>query len=147
MSLPPLAIAIVWIAVILGMTAAFAVFAHKWRERRMRDDATTASELLTDFLELRSRGELSAEEYQRIKERLNAEVQRELAEEGESSSGADPTRALKATARSLLAEHNSEQKSNARAGERETNGAAGGAAQDGCDAKPPSGGDSTEERR
>jgi hypothetical protein len=143
-SLPPLAIAIVWIAVILGMTAAFAVFAHKWRERRMRDDATTASELLTDFLELRSRGELSAEEYQRIKERLNAEVQRELAEEG---GGADPTRALKATARSLLAEHNAEQKGSARAGERETNGAAGGAAQDGCDAKPPNGGDSTEERR
>jgi hypothetical protein len=146
-SLPPLAIAIVWIAVILGMTAAFAVFAHKWRERRMRDDATTASELLTDFLELRSRGELSAEEYQRIKERLNAEVERELAEEGESPSGADPTRALKATARSLLAEHNAEQKGSARAGERETNGAAGGAAQDGCDAKPPNGGDSTEERR
>ena len=117
MSLPPLAIAIVWIAVILGMTAAFAVFAHKWRERRMRDDATTASELLTDFLELRSRGELSSEEYQRIKERLNAEVQRELAEEGESPNGADPTRALKATARSLLAEHNAEKKSDARAGE------------------------------
>ncbi len=154
MSFPPLAIATFWIAVILGMTAAFFVFAHQWRLRRAREDETTASDLLAEFLELRSRGDLSEQEYQRIKERLNSEVQRELIDEAAAPRGKDPTRALKATARSLLAGRNSEptggnpeRKSNARAGERETNGAAGGSAGEGCDAAPPSGGDSTEERR
>ncbi|QDV74959.1 hypothetical protein [Botrimarina mediterranea] len=140
MSLPPLAVAIVWIAVILGMTAAFIVFVHKWRERRVQERESTASDLLSEFHEIRSRGELSAEEYQRIKERLNAEVQRELIE-GDAKDSSDPARALKATARRLLSSHH------APTGEGETNGAVGGAAQDGCDAAPPSGGDSTEERR
>jgi len=159
-SLPPLAVAIVWIAVILGMTAAFAIFAHKWRERRMRDDAAKASDLLAEFNEIRSRGELSAEEYQRIKQRLNSEVQRELTEEHAAASG-DPTQKLKATARRLLASHQEtshqptrhQQASHQQIGHDtqadngETNGAAGGSAQEGCDATPPNGGDSTEERR
>jgi hypothetical protein len=144
-SLPPLAVAIVWIAVILGMTAAFVVFAHKWRQRRMREGAATASDLLAEFHEIRSRGEISEQEYQRIKQRLSSEVKRELSEEHAANSG-DPAQVLKATARRLLANHQPTS-DNARTDEGETNGAAGGAAREGCDATPPNGGDSTEERR
>lgn len=140
MSLPPLATATFWIAVILGMTAAFIVFAHKWRGRRSHSGGPRASDLLAEFLEVRSRGDLSEQEYQRIKERLNAQIQRELAEEGEANSG-DAAQALKQTARILLADYS------ARTDERETTGAASGAAREDCDAAPPSGGDSTEERR
>jgi hypothetical protein len=142
-----LAIATFWIAVILGMTAAFFVFAHKWRERRIQSAAPTASDLLAEFLELRSRGEISDQEYQRIKDRLSTQMEREMTEDVGAAQDDDAARALKQTARMLLAGHKSEQKSDARAGERETNGAAGGSAGEGCDAAPPSGGDSTEERR
>ena len=140
-SIPPLAAATFWIALILGLTAGFFIAVRKWAKRRERVETRSASQMMAEFREMRSRGELNDEEFQRIKDRLGPQLQAELSEAGGAVSVADAAEVLKQTARTLLSGYDGG------AGERETTDAAGGAAQEGCDATPPANGDSTEERR
>lgn len=143
MQIPPLAQALLWLALIAGMLWAFFVFVRAWRERRDEEETLSASELMAHFRDLHDQGDLSDVEFRRIKERLTPQLQLEMAEGG-AADIADAARSLKETARTLLAGWAGA------AGEpdkRETSGAAGGAAREDCDAEPPSGGDSTQERR
>lgn len=165
MSIPPLAAAIFWIGLILGVTAGFFVFVRKWAARRARGEAPSAGDLLSEFRELHARGEISDNEYGRIKENLTPQLQQEIDATGGAATVADAADALKETARQLLAGWGGESEGRGGTGGREPTGdrglsddreeaddreatdAEGGAAQEGCDAEPPDGGDSTEERR
>ncbi|TWT99653.1 hypothetical protein Pla108_05960 [Botrimarina colliarenosi] len=141
MSIPPLAAATFWIALILGITAGFFVVVRKWAKRRQRSYARSANDLMAEFRELHARGELTDTEFQRIREKLAPALTYELHRPGEAANVTEAAEVLKQTARTLLAGWSGTE------GERDTNDAAGGAAQEGCDAKPPIGGDSTKESR
>ncbi len=74
LSIPPLAIATLWLAVILGMTAGFFLLVRKWAGRS-GDSSQEASEMLTKFRHLHARGGLSDAEYRTIKTKLAPELQ------------------------------------------------------------------------
>ena len=70
-----LAIILFTAVVALGAVGAYAV--SKWRDA-IDDDTNTASELLTNFREMHSRGDLTDEEFRTIKARLSYEIQEEI---------------------------------------------------------------------
>lgn len=148
MSIPPVALAIFWFAVIAGMLALFFVFVRKWRiggdvERQ------SAGELLAEYRALHHRGELSDAEFRQIEEKLGPELVEQAAIESVGSTD-DAAQALKQTARSLLAGYSEKAKAAAKDGragasdQSKPSDAAGGARREGCDEPPPDGGDSTE---
>ena len=58
--------------VLLAGAVAF-YFADRWKRQQLSDDHTTA-ESLTDYRRMFDRGELSRDEYERIRDRLAAEL-------------------------------------------------------------------------
>lgn len=64
------------IGLLLLLAAAVAVASHYYRRLRRGDSATDA--MLNDFHELHDRGELSEEEYKRIKVLLGQRLRKEL---------------------------------------------------------------------
>lgn len=158
-NIPPLAAAILWIAVILGMTAGLFVLARRLANRAGTGELPGANSLLARFRELRERGGLSDAEFVRIRERLAPLAEQELMAGGTVGVG-DAAETLKRTAQAMLAGWNEREREelaaenagegagrSAPAGQREAGGVAGGAAGEGFDATPPDGGDSTGERR
>lgn len=57
-------------AVVIGLT-------DRWRKHRERDQ-TSATDQLTNFRSLYERGEISREEYERIRSRLSQKIRQEL---------------------------------------------------------------------
>lgn len=158
MNIPPLAAATFWIALILAMTAGVFVLARQWARRRERGENPGANDLLAQFRELHARGGLSDAEFRRVRERLTPQLQFELSGAGGAGTVEEAAQVLKRTAQSLLAGWNPEEirpsgpsvtrdDCDGAAGQRDADGAAGGAAGGDCEATPPAGGDSTEERR
>lgn len=169
MSIPPLAAATFWIAVILGLAAGVFLLSRRLL-RQSRSHQWSANELLADFRELHETGELTDNEYKKIRTKLGSKLQEEVAVEGVSDLQ-DAAAALKETARSLLAgqsdqavakvdsdelaQGDSATESDGSVAHDQTNGSdtEGGtgrvspAEQEGCDEPPPTGGDSTEGSR
>lgn len=90
LSIPPIAQAALWLALILVLTGgAF------WLMRRLRDgsaeDTPAASELLTKFRDLHARGGLSDEEYRTIRTKLAAELQSDSRELDGPQGNAEPS--------------------------------------------------------
>lgn len=90
LSIPPIAQAALWLALILVLTGgAF------WLMRRLRDgsanDTPSASDLLTKFRDLHARGGLSDEEYRTIRTKLAAELQSDLREIDGPQGTVDPS--------------------------------------------------------
>ena len=141
MTVPPLALAAFWIAVILAMTAGFVFFVRNWTAKT-DSGAAGASELLSGFRRVHARGGISDAEFHRIRAALAPEVRREaqalateggllaeaelLREEAAAGLGGDPVDAGDAAGPNNQGE----------GGE-----AAGPAAGDGCDAAPAQRGD------
>lgn len=156
MSIHPLTIGLLWIAVILGMTAAVFVAIKKLGRLRAAQRGASASQMLAQFRDLHGRGGLSDEEFSTIRGKLGPQVQAEAGEAVSGSSVADAASALQSAA-ALAAEEWSDRdvsegqperpdpSGEGGAGDRsaEANGAAG----EGCEADPPVGGDSTEDGR
>ena len=70
-------LAIMLFAAIVALIAIGAYAVSKWRDAT-DDDTSTASELLTNFREMHSRGDLTDEEFRTIKARLSYEIREEL---------------------------------------------------------------------
>ena len=62
---------------VVALVAVGAYTVSKWRDA-IDDDTNTASELLTNFREMHSRGDLTDEEFRTIKARLSYEIQEEI---------------------------------------------------------------------
>lgn len=151
MSIPPLAVGVLWLALILGLTAGAFVFARKLRERRGETKPVTANELLAEFRGLYDDGELTDEEFNHIRTRLVPLLQ------AEANSAVASTHSMAEAAASLRGA--AELLAGGWAGgagradltggtdQRDPNDAAGRDAHAGCDAAPPNGGDSTESDR
>ena len=73
----PWYLAIMLFAAIVALIAIGAYAVSKWRDAT-DDDTSTASELLTNFREMHSRGYLTDEEFRTIKARLSYEIREEL---------------------------------------------------------------------
>ena len=73
----PWYLAIILFAAVVALIAVGAYAVSKWRDAT-EDDTNTASELLTNFREMHSRGDLTDEEFRTIKARLSYEMQHEL---------------------------------------------------------------------
>ena len=73
MTIPPLAIAALWFAFILALTAAFFYGVRKWAGKAGRDPQL-ASDMLTKFRDLHASGGLSDSEYRTIKTKLAPEI-------------------------------------------------------------------------
>lgn len=154
MSIPPFAVGVLWLALILGVTAGFFVLARKLRQRRGGDRAMTASELLAEFRELRDEGELTDEEFNHIRTKLAPQLQVEAGSAAAgSTSMAEAAASLRGTAELLAggwaggADASERADRAGRSDQRDPTGTAGRDAHDGCDAAPPVGGDSTEDDR
>ena len=65
------------LAAIVALVAVGVYAVSKWRDAT-DDDTSTASELLTNFREMHSRGDLTDEEFRTIKARLSYEIREEL---------------------------------------------------------------------
>lgn len=152
-SIHPLTTGLVWIAVILGITAVAFVVIKKLGRRRAAQQSASPSQMLAQFRELHGRGGLSDEEFSTIRSKLGPQVQNEAEDSVNSSSMADAATALQ-NAAALAAEDWSDREGSERRRERpDPSGAAdagdrsaeaNGAAGEGCEAAPPDGGDSTE---
>ena len=70
-------LAIMLFAAVMALIAVGVYAVSKWRDAT-EDDTNTASELLTNFREMHSRGDLTDEEFRTIKARLSYEMQEEL---------------------------------------------------------------------
>ena len=70
-------LAIMLFAAVMALIAVGAYAVSKWRDAT-EDDTNTASELLTNFREMHSRGDLTDEEFRTIKARLSYEMKDEL---------------------------------------------------------------------
>lgn len=94
---PPIAVAVMWIALILAMTAGLFYVVRKWAGKTGQD-RPGASEMLSEFRELHARGGLSDLEYRRIKALLAPALQLEA--EGAASAGvmAEATASLREAA-------------------------------------------------
>ncbi|MEN0110752.1 MAG: hypothetical protein AAF805_08510 [Planctomycetota bacterium] len=88
MTVPALAIAVMWIAAILAVTAGFFFAVRRWAGKTA-DDRPDASELLTKFRELHASGELSDSEYRNIKSTLAPLVESEAAALASGEAAAD----------------------------------------------------------
>lgn len=73
-TIPPLVVATLWLAVILALLAGFVLLARRWTGRS-GEDRESASELLSKFREVHARGELSDTEYRTIKTKLAPELE------------------------------------------------------------------------
>ena len=73
----PWYLAIMLFAAVIALVAIVAYVVSKWRDATV-DDTKTTSELLTNFREMHSRGDLTDEEFRTIKARLSYEIQEEL---------------------------------------------------------------------
>ena len=73
----PWYLAIILFAAVVALIAIGAYAVSKWRDAT-DDDTNSASELLTNFREMHSRGDLTDEEFRTIKARLSYEMQQEL---------------------------------------------------------------------
>lgn len=153
-SIPPLAAAVFWIALILAITAGFFVFVRKWAASRSQH-AATASQLMSQFRDLHSRGGLSDKEFARIKAKLGPEIQLEASEAVNATTMAEAATLLQQTAETLTndwaateapdgqSKRRDERDEEVERGESGEDEPGGDAAQDGCDEPPPNGGDST----
>lgn len=150
-SIPPLAAAVFWIALILAITAAFFVFLRKWSASRDQELAT-ASQLMSQFRDLHARGGLSDKEFGRIKAKLGPEIQLEAGQTANATTMADAAILLQQTAEAMTtdwAATEAPEEESDRRDEAGGHGKSGGedpggdAAQDDCDESPPNGGDST----
>ncbi len=73
----PIASAVLWIAVLLVMLAVGYYVMRRFRDRS-DDDRQTASDLLTNFREMRQEGDISEMEFRTIKTVLGRKLQDEL---------------------------------------------------------------------
>jgi uncharacterized membrane protein len=73
----PIARAVLWISVLLIMLAVGYYLVRRFRDR-IDDDRPTASELLTNFREMRQEGDISEAEFRTIKTVLGRKLQDEL---------------------------------------------------------------------
>ena len=73
----PWYLAIILFTAVVALVAVGAYAVSKWRDA-IDDDTNTASELLTNFREMHSRGDLTDEEFRTIKARLSYELEAEL---------------------------------------------------------------------
>ena len=73
----PWYLAIILFTAVVALVAVGAYAVSKWRDA-IDDDTNTASELLTNFREMHSRGDLTDEEFRTIKTRLSYEIQEEI---------------------------------------------------------------------
>ena len=73
----PWYLAIILFTAVVALVAVGAYAVSKWRDA-IDDDTNTASELLTNFREMHSRGHLTDEEFRTIKARLSYEMKDEL---------------------------------------------------------------------
>ena len=88
LTIPPLAEATLWFALILALTAGFFHFVRKLAGR-IGQDRLYASEMLTKFREVHARGGLSDAEYRTIKTKLAPELLTETVPEPEVGSDED----------------------------------------------------------
>ena len=65
------------LAAIVALVAVGVYIVSKWRDAA-DDDTISTSELLSNFREMHSRGELTNEEFRTIKARLSYEIQEEI---------------------------------------------------------------------
>ena len=84
-TIPPVALATLWLAVILALTAGFFLFVRKYAGR-IGQDRQDASKLLTNFREVHARGHLSDDEYRTIKTKLAPELTAEVALDSDKGS-------------------------------------------------------------
>jgi uncharacterized membrane protein len=73
----PIASAVLWVTVLLVMLAVGYYVVRRYRDR-IDDDRQTASELLTNFREMRQEGDISEMEFRTIKTVLGRKLQDEL---------------------------------------------------------------------
>ena len=73
----PWYLAIILFTAVVALVAVGAYAVSKWRDA-IDDDTNTTSELLTNFREMHSRGDLTDEEFRTIKTRLSYEIQEEI---------------------------------------------------------------------
>ena len=73
----PWYLAIILFTAVVALVAVGAYAVSKWRDA-IDDDTSSASELLTNFREMHSRGDLTDEEFRTIKARLSYEIQQEI---------------------------------------------------------------------
>jgi len=70
-------LAIMLFAAVMALIAVGVYVVSKWRDAT-EDDTNTASELLTNFREMHSRGDLTDEEFRTIKAQLSYDIREEL---------------------------------------------------------------------
>ena len=70
-------LAIMLFAAVMALIAVGSYAVSKWRDAT-EDDTNTASELLTNFREMHSRGDLTDEEFRTIKAQLSYDIREEL---------------------------------------------------------------------
>lgn len=80
----PLSQAALWFAAIFALCALFILVMRRWRGGSA-DDRLSASELLTKFRDLHSRGGLSDGEYRTIKTKLATQLEAELNKDDQTS--------------------------------------------------------------
>ena len=73
----PWYLAIILFTAVVSLIAVGAYAVSKWRDA-IDDDTSSASELLTNFREMHSRGDLTDEEFRTIKARLSYEMKEEI---------------------------------------------------------------------
>ena len=73
----PWYLAIILFTAVVALVAVGAYAVSKWRDA-IDDDTNTASELLTNFREMHSRGDLTDEEFRTIRARLSYKLQEEI---------------------------------------------------------------------
>ena len=73
----PWYLAIILFTAVVALIAIGAYAVSKWRDA-IDDDTNSTSELLTNFREMHSRGDLTAEEFRTIKARLSYEMKEEI---------------------------------------------------------------------
>lgn len=149
MSIPPFATGVLWLALILGVTAGFFVAARKLRERRGGNgEPVSANQLLAEFRELHDNGELSDEEFKTIRLKLVPQLQEEAnSAAAGATTMAEAAASLRGSAELLTGGWAGRGDLTGRSDQRDPSDAAGRDAHDGCDAAPPDGGDSTEDVR
>ncbi len=74
---------ILWLAVLAAMIAIAAYLVLKFRAKTLQHEPR-ASEMLSKFRELHSRGELTDEEFRTIKTTLTVQLQKELNDNGKT---------------------------------------------------------------
>lgn len=157
MTIPPFAVGVLWLALILGVTAGVFVLARKLRQQRGDGRTLTANELLAEFRGLHDEGELTDEEFNHIRARLVPQLQAEAnSVAAANGSRSEAAASLRGTAELLAGgwaggtegvDVSGRGELAGGSGQRDPTDVDGRDAHDGCDAAPPNGGDSTGEDR